>query len=35
MAKFFEVHDRVGKKLTQMYMQEEAMTKQIEEQQKR
>lgn len=35
VAKFLEVHDRVGKKLTQMYLQDEAVAKQIQEQQKR
>ena len=35
VAKFLEVHDRVGKKLTQMYLQDEAVAKQIQEQQRR
>ena len=30
VAKFLEVHDRIGKKLTQMYMQDEAMMKKVQ-----
>ena len=32
VAKFLEVHDRIGKKLTSMYMQEQAAMKQMEQQ---
>lgn len=30
VAKFLEVHDRIGKKLTSMYMQDEAMMRQVQ-----
>ena len=30
VAKFLEVHDRIGKKLTAMYMQDEQMMKQMQ-----
>lgn len=30
VAKFLEVHDRVGKKLTAMYLQDEQMMKQMQ-----
>lgn len=30
VAKFLEVHDRIGKKLTAMYLQDEAMMKQVQ-----
>lgn len=29
VGKFMEIHDKVGKKLTEMYMQDEALTKQL------
>ena len=35
VAKFLEVHDRIGKKLTSMYMQDEQMLKQMQQQQQR
>ena len=35
VARFLEVHDRVGKKLTQMYLQDETVAKQIQELKKR
>lgn len=31
VAKFLEVHDRIGKKLTAMYMQDEQMMKQMQQ----
>ncbi len=34
VAKFLEVHDRIGKKLTSMYMHDEAMMKQMQGQQR-
>lgn len=34
VAKFMEVHDRVGKKLTSMYMPDEAAIKQMQTQQR-
>lgn len=30
VAKFLEVHDRIGKKLTNMYMQDQAVMKQMQ-----
>jgi import inner membrane translocase subunit TIM10 len=35
VAKFLEIHDRIGKKLTAMYMQEQATMKQMQAQQQR
>lgn len=32
VAKFLEVHDRIGKKLTSRYMEEQAAMKQMQEQ---
>lgn len=34
VAKFLEVHDRIGKKLTSMYAQDEATMKQLQAQQR-
>ena len=31
VAKFLEVHDRIGKKLTSMYLQDEQMMKQMQQ----
>lgn len=31
VAKFLEVHDRIGKKLTSMYLQDEQMMKQVQQ----
>lgn len=31
VAKFLEIHDRIGKKLTAMYMQEQAAMKQMQQ----
>lgn len=30
VGKFMEIHDKVGKKLTEMYMQDEALAKQLQ-----
>lgn len=35
VAKFLEIHDRIGKKLTTMYMQEQATMKQMQAQRQR
>jgi len=32
VAKFLEIHDRIGKKLTEMYMKDQEMMKQMQNQ---
>jgi import inner membrane translocase subunit TIM10 len=35
VGKFMEIHDKIGKKLTEMYMQDEALMKQLQQQQQK